>query len=416
MMRKTWSVRLQNASILLYVLWLLVPAVQTTGRAAAGVFCVALFGLGVLLDVPGVNWKRLAPRVLCAALMPLILRRYLNRGNDHFLGYYVQQAMFWFPLVFAGHARDQGDRRAWRWLRWTLLGAVTLTTLTTIGWLIEGMTRGGRVYAYSRSLGFAGEGTEAYLKELMLRNIGGYDFIYATVVMLPLTCLAVQRSRGWSRGCYTALLCAQAVMVVLSQYTYAMIYAAVILAVEALAALARLISRSKLSTGPSLLIGLIPLALVLLFHRPLIGLAVSLCSRFGLTHFAYSLEQLLTALQGGTTAADSRLGYYLTALEGFRQSPLVGRLLGGPALLSQHSDVLDLLSGLGLIGTALAGGMVYLMGRGSLRGLKASPNRAQLWMMILAFAVVASLGTAVYSRDIMTVFALGALLVLEKDF
>ena len=92
-----------------------------------------------------------------------------------------------------------------------------------------------------------------------------------------------------------------------------------------------------------------------------------------------------------------------------------GRLLGGPALLSQHSDVLDLLSGLGLIGTALAGGMVYLMGRGSLRGLKASPDRAQLWMMILAFAVVASLGTVVYSRDIMTVFALGALLVLEKE-
>ena len=34
----------------------------------------------------------------------------------------------------------------------------------------------------------------------MLRNIGGYDFIYATVAALPLTCLGIQRSAGRRRA------------------------------------------------------------------------------------------------------------------------------------------------------------------------------------------------------------------------
>lgn len=416
MKTRKWSLRLQNASILLYVLWLLLPAVQATGRAVSGAFCVVLFGLGVLLDLQTLKtcWKELLLRALCAALMPLVLRRFLNRGGDNFWGYYVQQGMFWFPLVFAGHVRSRGDRQAWTYLKWALLLAVTVTTLTTIGWLIQGMLRGGRVYAYSRSLGYAGEGREAYLRELMLRNIGGYDFIYASVLNLPLLCIAIRQHGGWRRIGYAGLLISQFVMIVLSQYTYAMLYAAMILAVEAVAALARAISHGRLKMGASLLIGLVPLVLVVLLRYPLLSLAQILCRQLGMEHFAFSLEQLQTAMQGGTTSEDSRLGYYLTALEGFRRSPLVGRLLGGEALLSGHSELLDLLSGLGLLGTALAGGMIWLMGRGTLKNLRASRHRAQLGVMFAALLVITALGTVCYSRDISTVAALGALLVLEE--
>lgn len=417
MKNRTWSLHLQNASILLYVLWLLLPAVQAGGRAVSGVLCVALFGLGVLLDFETLKacWKELLLRALCAALMPLLLRRFLNRGGDNFWGYYVQQGMFWFPLVFAGHVRSRGHRQAWRYLKWALLFAVTVTTLTTIGWLIEGMLRGGRVYAYSRSLGYAGEGREAYLRELMLRNIGGYDFIYASVLNLPLLCIAIQRHGGWRRIGYIGLMLAQFAMIVLSQYTYAMIYAAAILAVEAVAALAQFISRGRLKTGPSLLVGLAPLVLVLLLWSPLLTLAQSLCQSLGMEHFAFSLGQLQTALQGGATSEDSRLGYYLTALEGFRRSPITGRLLGGEMLLSGHSDLMDLLSGMGLVGTALAGGMICLMGRGAFRGLRVSPHRPQLCVMLAALLTISALGTVCYSRDILTVAALGALLVLEES-
>lgn len=417
MKTKNLSIRLIRASIVLYVLWLLLPAVQTTGRAMTGAACVGLFGLGVVLDAETLKkeWLSLLLRAFCAAALPLILRRFMERGGTNFAGFYVQQAMFWFPLVFAGHVRTLGDKRLYKHLKWVLLGAVTITLLTTCFWLIEGMTRGGRVYAYSRSLGYAGEGREAYLKELMLKNIGGYDFIYAMVAALPLTCIVIQQSRGIKRRAFIALIALQTAVIVLSQYTYAMLYAAVILAVEIAALLIRRLSKARVSTGMSLLLGAIPLVLALAFIQPIIQLAAHVCAQLGLHNFAFSFEQLLLALQGGATSADSRLSFYLTALEGIRQSPIVGSIFSDEALLSYHSDILDLLSGMGVTGAALVGGMIWLMGRGSLRGLKASPHRAQICMMFAAIGVTALLGTVVYSRDIMVIAALGALCVMEES-
>ena len=141
-----------------------------------------------------------------------------------------------------------------------------------------------------------------------------------------------------------------------------------------------------------------------------------MCAKgWGLSNFAFSFRQLLLALEGGATSADSRLGYYLTALEGFLRSPITGSMFGGEKLLSQHSDILDALSGTGVLGTALMGGMVWLMGRGALRGLKKSPARAHLVLTGIAVGVTALLGTVVYSRDIAAVTMMGALLILEGD-
>ncbi len=418
------SAGLMNGSMLLYLFWLLLPAVQTTGRAMTGAAAVGLFGLGALLDTSWLkaHWPRTLLRALCAAAMPFVWRAFMGRGGDNAAGFYVQQGMFWFPLVFAGYARERGDSRLWRGLRPLLIAVLAITTLTTIGWLVQGMLRGGRVYAYSRSLGYGGEGREAYLKELMLRNIGGYDFIYAAVAALPLWCLGIQRTRGWRRAAFAALLAAQTVMIVLSQYTYAMLFAACLLAVEGLALLIRAASRGKVGMGASLCLGAVPLLAVVLLRVPLVTLAADLCAQLGLASFEKSFRLLLDAMSGtGAAAASaaagelSRLDHYRVALEGFAASPLLGSLLGGAKRLSLHSDLLDVLSGVGLVGAAAMGGMLWLMGRGTLRGVGQSPSRAQLVMCLLAVLATAALGTVVYSRDVMAVLAMGALLVLEGE-
>lgn len=416
-MAKPWSARLCVSSMALYLVWLLLPAVQTTGRAMTGAACVALFALGVILDWP--YFKRhfmdLLLRAGCAAILPLLLRLMMNRGGSNFAGYYVAQVMFWFPLIYAGYARTKADARLWKPLKWVLLAAGTITVCTTIGWLIEGMTRGGRIYAYSRSLGYAGEGREAYLKELMLRNIGGYDFVYAMVAALPLTCIAVHQTSGWKRSAFIALCAMQTVMILLSQYTYAMLYAAAILAVEILALILRKLSKGKLSLGASLLWSLTPFVLAFLLRKPLVGLAANVCRNIGMSNVAFSMEQLLLALNGQATSADSRLSYYLIAAQGFLKSPVAGSLFTPDKMLSLHSDVLDLLSGMGLTGACAVGGMIFLMGRGSLKNLRHHPQKAQICVCLCAVLVTALLGTVVYSRDIMAVYAIGTMLILEGE-
>ncbi|MBE5794187.1 MAG: hypothetical protein E7323_05855 [Clostridiales bacterium] len=411
-----WSAVLCNASVLLYVVWLLLPALQTTGRAITGVVAVWLFALGVLLDCG--TWKKdwlgLAARALSMVAMPLVLFFFAGRGGDNLPSFVAQNGMFFFPLVFCGYARQRGDSRLWRWLKPVLLAAVTATVLTTIFWLIEGMFfRGDTVYAYSRSLGNAEPGYEAYLKELMLKNIGGYDFVYAMVAALPLTILGIQNCRGWKRGLYAVLLALETLMIVLSQYTYAMLYAAVILAVEILAALLRWLSRGRVKMGLSLVCGLVPLLLVWFLRMPLLRLAQDLFTQAGLESFAFSLEQLMIALEGGVTDENSRLVHYQQAVQGIRQSPLLGSLLGGEKLLSRHSDVLDILSGMGILGGLAVCGMLWLMGRGGFRGMRSHPAKAQLCVVWLSVLLTATLGTVCYSRDVMAVAALGTLLVLE---
>ena len=88
-----WSAGLCNLSILLYVLWLLLPAVQTTGRAITGVMTVVLFAIGVLLD--GRSWKTdwlgLLGRAVCAGVMPLCLFFFMGRGGGSLLSFLVQR-------------------------------------------------------------------------------------------------------------------------------------------------------------------------------------------------------------------------------------------------------------------------------------------------------------------------------------
>lgn len=362
---KQQGLRLAQFSMVFYLVWLLLPAVQSTGRAVTGCACVALFALGVLLDWDFFkqNWLSIGLRAACMAAVPVLMRVFLHRGGNAPMGFFVQSAMFFFPLVYAGYARERGDKRLWQGLKPVLIGVVVITLLTTVGWLIEGMLReSGKVYAYSRSLGYAGEGREAYLKELMLRNIGGYDFVYAMVAALPLTFVGVQKHAGLKRTAFVALSVLQTVMIVLSQYTYAMLYAAAIWAVEGIALLIRRFW--KVSFGKSLLLGALPLIAGVLLILPLAHLAVQVCTALGMSGFARSFELLLGAFSGAELAPDSRLGYYLTAVRGFMQSPLIGNLAGGEALLSYHSDVLDLLSGMGVLGAAAVGGMIWLMGRG----------------------------------------------------
>ena len=413
---KKLSVQLIRLSMIAYILWLMLPAAQAAGRAMTGAACVGLFGLGVLMDFDTLRkqWLPLLLRALCTALLPLLIRLVMDRGGNAAAGFYVRCAMLCFPVVFVGHVRGLQNKELWKHTQWVLLGAVVLTLVTTCGWLIEGLIRDSGTAIYSRILGNAEPGQEAYLKTLMLRNIGGYDFIYAMVAALPLTCIAIADSRGGRRWAFIGLVFLQVLVIFLSQYTYALLYAALILGVEMVALAIRKLSRDRVKAGASMLYALIPFILAALLAQPLLSFAAALLKRLGFFNLSVNLGYLQQFLQGGAVAPDTRMAYYPIALQGFVQSPIIGSLAGGEKLFSYHSDLLDLLSGAGLIGLLGMGLMLWLMGRGSLRGLRSHRHRTHLLVMFVSVIVIAALGTVVYSREILLVAMLGTLFVLEN--
>ena len=297
---------------------------------------------------------------------------------------------------------------------YALLLAFTVTTLTTVGWLLEGIFREeGKIYAYSRSLGSGEPDRQAYLNELMGRNIGGYGFVYASVFALPVT-FHLAGGKGWKRPVFLALAGLQLVMIVLSQYTYAMVFAAAITGVEALGLLLRKVFR-KLSLGTSLLCAVPVIAAVFLLRVPLVSGLGGLAQTLHFDNLALSLTQLSDLLTGGAVAEGSRLEAYATSYRSFLTSPWVGGLFSGKARLGMHAETLDLLAGLGILGTAFFLGLVFYAGHGMGKGVLRSKMFAHLAVQWAAFAAFATLDTVFYAREISLVLCLSIVFAVWTD-
>ncbi len=412
--RARLSAGIVNASLILYMIWLLLPAVQTTLHAAFGAGTVALFAVGVLLDVETLKrrWFSLLLRALLMAALPLFLFYLLSRGGGNLPAYLAQQGMFWFPMVWCAYARERGDARLYRFVKPVFMALVVVTTLTTIGWLVQGLLRGGKVYAYARSLGSGEPGNAAYLKELMGRNIGGYDFVYAALLLLPVTFALACRYKGWKRAAFAAFYVVQLMLIGLSQYTYAILFAAGITAVELLALLLRAIFK-RMSVGASLLWSLPFIATVWLLRVPLLTWAGGVAAGMGFQNAQYSLTQLLAMLTGGAVDAGSRLATYTTPLAGFAASPLTGTLLGGVPQLGMHSDLLDMLSATGLLGTAVFALGAWFVGHSAQKGLMRQQARPQLMLQWYLLALCLILGTVFYSRELPLSMCISYLLLAD---
>ena len=406
--RNEASLHLSRLGMLLYTIWLMLPAVQVTGRALTGVMACGLFILGLILDFEEwrQHWPLLTAQALCAIAMPLILFFFLNRGAGSLPGFFARNLMLWLPLIFISYAKRKGEPRLWKGLKVLTLGVMLITTLTTVGWLIQGLFVENLWHTYPRMLG-SGIVDGETLRSLMRRNIGGYDFIYATVLSLPLGCAALHHARGWKKAGILGFMALQLVMIVMSEYTYAILYAGLILLVELTGLIIRKIFR--LSLGKSLLAGLIPLMLLFLLREPLVGLASAVFDKIGMDTVSGNLQRLLQMLQGVAVSDGNRLVHYQEAWRGFTASPLIGSILQPEKHLSQHSELLDLLSGVGILGTLAVCGLLFVLHRGAFRGVKKSASFPHLLLMGLTLLFIATLGTAFYSREMFVVYAAGLL-------
>ena len=397
--RVRWSVNLKNASVLVYIVWLMLPAVQVRLKAVTGGLTLAVFAVGVLLDgeTLRLRWREFIPRVVGVALLPLLLVLYMERGGEEPYGYIAQQVMFWFPLLWFAHARKMKGKAAYRLIFAVMLGTFVLTTLTTIGWLIEGMVREeGKIYVYARSLGY-GAADPAYLNQLMGRNIGGYGFVYASVLALPFT-FYLTGGKGWRRWAFSALYVLQLIMIVLSQYTYAMVFAAAITAMELLALALRAVCK-RITVGRSLLYTIPVFALVFLLRIPLVTGLKALAEGWNFTNVSFSLGQLLDALKGAGEET-LRLNNYATSWQSFLASPMIGAIIKGPAKLGMHTELLDMLGALGVIGTTAFLTAIWLIGRGGAKDIKGNPALPHLVLQWAALIVFAAVNTVFYSREI----------------
>jgi len=79
-----------------------------------------------------------------------------------------------------------------------------------------------------------------------------------------------------------------------------------------------------------------------------------------------------------------------------------------------HSDLLDLLSGMGILGTTAFAFGAWVIGRGSQKGFRKNPAFAQVVLQYVCLFLCLALGTVFYSREIPLVLCLTAALLLRE--
>lgn len=419
--------------MLLYIVWLFLPAVQNLTGLRAGLATLALFGFGLLLDVDYLRTKglELFLRVCAAALLPIYAFCAMHRGGE-FLPFLCQNGMFWFPAVFCAYARFKGDRRLTRYIAWALLATLTVTSLTTIGWDLY--CRFQHIDNYSRvlSMGWISEETAG---AIMRRNVGGYDFVYSLLLALPLTCALAHREKAGLRWAWMGAALLILLTLAAADYALAMLAALIVMLVVLLALLLRLVTRKArhpLSVGASMLCTLPVLLLLIVLRMQLIDLGAWFFGSLGLKDIADSFVEMRLVFSGQASQvanADSRLIFFGYAWNSFVSSPLIGTLGRSVAAdagqtlaqhyaalgVSGHSDVLDILAGMGLYGAVMMPLLVFAACHGALKGIRKSPSFPYLALMLCVLFGLCLGSTVVYSRENMVIICVGALLLTQHE-
>ena len=384
-----------------FIIWLLLPAIQTTLGALGGILFTILFALGVILDAQFIkkNGIKFALAVIFVAIMPVLFYKFMGKGGTNFIGYYVQQGLFFVPFLYAYYSYCKKNTFFTTQIKLVFLIALTITLLTSIYWLVEGMLRDGPIYAYARSLGYAGEGREAYLKELMLRNIGGYGMVYMNVMLLPITFYSLQVNKGKIKLAAIILFVLQIVYIFLAQYTYAMVYTLLMLVMWFFAKIIYKCSRKKLSYGYCQIISLVILISLVFVKDILLSFAIYVSDMLTMSNISFSLNSLNEALKGTLITENTRLIAYQTSIQGITQSPWLGSLINSNFQLGLHSDVLDAISAFGIIGSLVLYVLFKLL---FLNNKKTLPKSSIVYYRthLVVFIVIATFGTILYSNEI----------------
>lgn len=419
--------------MLLYIVWLFLPVLQNLGGMKVGVIAIGIFGIGLLLDKDYLNSHGLEfyLRVCGAILLPLYAFAALYRGRT-LLPFIGQQGMFWFPPIFCIYIRFKNDVRLTRFVAYALLSTIIVTCITTTIGCIAYHDPKNITLARELSMGWI-EKTRADM--IMRMNIASYDFIYALVLPIPLIFSFIQIEKGWRKIAWIASLPLIMLTLIVADFALAVFAAVAVIAVELLALLLRCLTKKAkhpLSQSMSLLCTMPLLLLVIIFRMELIDMGAWLCEKLNLRDIGDSFKEMKLVFSGNPDQiknADSRLIFYQYALNGFKDSPFIGMLFQNVTLepsqnlaqhyqalrISGHSDVLDVLAGMGIFGAVIMPVLIYTVCHGFMKGMRKLQSYAQIILMLCVLFGFCVLTTMVYSREVSVIVFIGALLLMQRE-
>lgn len=177
-------------------------------------------------------------------------------------------------------------------------------------------------------------------------NIGGYEFIYALVLLIPVLFWMIKRAKGFWKIVYVSVLILDVLCIYVSQYTIALICMAIALV---------MVWMQKNRRAASIF-AIFMVVFLSLGGMTFLGQLVYWVS--DLIEFDYvsdrlrQVAQLISGQTVNTETSRERIEHYMNQLEAFSSSPILGHNWYDFSVryVSGHSLVLDVLGGTGIVG------------------------------------------------------------------
>ena len=301
-------------------------------------------------------------------------------GTQTLLNYGFGVFLFWVPLLLFESVTELPDqsRKKLKNIFWILIATVVTTTIM------------GNIQYAGASRYLAGSTSNAAFYKL--RNIGDYQLVYGTVLLVPYILYELSNKGRFGKSIFlTMLLVAIFLQAIVTQYaTSIIIYVIEILIVVATTA------KNKTTM---LIKCFVLVAVFFLIKNSIPRWLLSVRDFFIETDSAWLAERcelLVEFISGKGASGDmaDRGSLYLKSWQAFCQSPWIGKLAGTQSEIGGHSEVLDILGATGIVGFSLFGICLARFIKQVLSHTK--KNIRYVFASLVGFVILASINTALF--------------------
>ena len=237
------------------------------------------------------------------------------------------------PVAFGYFVIRKMKYGAAKYFSYVIFIALVVTSITTLIGLA--------VYPdASRYIATVSDSNEAKAVTYDLMNIGGYDFVYTCILVYPIAIYAFKKKRlHWA--IMTAIVVLNFFLCLTSGYTIAFIF--VVLSTIFL------IFPKNLSVTQVIIILAISLFLIIVLSDYVSMGLNSLADVIKNKDISERLRALANGREGLQDIDDDRVGLYLTSLQSFIDSPILGGMINGTRM-GGHSFIFDTMAQYGMFG------------------------------------------------------------------
>lgn len=333
-------------SLIVYFLYLMMPLLRCYLPQSARyvVYLITLSGaIGGALYWDFEEWQSIIINIFAVAIFSLM--NYFGKWNGRIslISFLLESFLFWAGLFYLINLKNvtRGDSLLFTKV-FTIFIFITITS-TIVGNVM-----------HPNASRFLATNTNADISYSRL-NIGGYDFIYGIVILLPFFIYFFRVLHGLRRIAALGLVALTLIACFFTEYTTAVIICLIILMIELLRNI-----KNKVLFWSSLIV---VIALLIILRKPFSDLLLTIRDFSlgrGLESIAERIDDIRNAVLNRTASGDAaiRSSQYAKSFQSFLNNPLIGGI-GQESNLGGHSEILDILGGTGLIGFAIFASLLY---------------------------------------------------------